>query len=117
MNCRPRITDEATIRKDISDAVNDWMGITLTDAQVDEILADENLGYDCRQFGIDTVVRENIGQFLAKKITGRAWPLGGDTQEAKDEFFRLYEQNAEAKGFTLHSDGSVRRDTPRKDRT
>ena len=93
--------DENVLRRDVANAVNDWMGIQLTDAQIDEILAEESLGSDCRRWGVDTVVREHIAQFLAKKITGRPWPIGNTPKEEAEEFFTLYEANAEAKGYTL----------------
>ena len=94
-----------TLRKDIRNAAHDWMGLALTEAQITEILDDKNLGYDALQFGIDTVVREKIAAHLAKIITGREWPLYGTPKAEKDEFFRLFEANAEAKGFTLVGEG------------
>jgi hypothetical protein len=93
--------DEAEIRRDVKGSVHDWLGIDLTDSQIEEILADDHVGNEARRWGVDTVVRERIGDYLAVKIVGKRWPLYGTPKEERDTFFETFEKNAEARGFTL----------------
>jgi hypothetical protein len=85
-------------RQHVQDTVSDYIGIDLTPAQVDEILADPYVR-SMVTIDFDTVARETIAQFLGRKITGKPWPLNGTPQDEKDAFWTSFEQNLEVRGY------------------
>jgi hypothetical protein len=88
-------------REEIRNAVHDWMGIDLTEPQLDEILAVPRIKNEIEEWGVDTVARERIGKYLAMKIVGRPWPCYGDGEEAKNRFLLEFEERAPKSGYKL----------------
>lgn len=89
-------------RKDIRDIVHDYMGIDLTEAQLEELCSDPRIVAEVTEWGTyDTQTRERVTAVLTEKIVGRAWPMYGDTQEYKDAFYRDFERLAPEKGYRL----------------
>lgn len=94
--------DSATLR-DIKAVVNDWYGIELTNAQVEEILSVPSIRGEVDEFGVfDTETRSKIGNYLARKIVGRPWPLNGDDQVTRDEFWEKLRTNGKTLGYKVH---------------
>lgn len=68
--------------------LHDWAGITMTDAQVRDMLSDEDpfvatlLAYyrnDADAHGLDTQDRDTLFDIVARKLLGRnSWPLNKD---------------------------------------
>lgn len=86
-------------RKILADTVHDFMEIELTEAQIDEILADPKVKAEFGQWGMDTGTREAVNEFLARKIVGRRWPLYGDPKAERDAFHAEYRENAGRLGY------------------
>lgn len=88
------------ITKSLKDALHDWAGVDLTDAQLEELMADPILLRELLLCGdhVDTLAREVAMSLLAKKIVGRRWPTYGDKDTSFHEEFR---QAAAAKGYRL----------------
>ena len=94
--------DLSKAKTEVQAVVADWVGIDLTSEQVDEILADPHVLGQVIPWGVqDTETRSAVVNFLAKKITGRSWPLNGEDEASKTAFLLAYEQGAEAKGYKL----------------
>lgn len=89
-------------RKGVRDIVHDYMGLDLTDQQLDELCSNPRVVAEVTEWGtFDTQTRERITAVLTEKIVGRAWPMYGDTQEYKDAFYADFERLAPEKGFRL----------------
>lgn len=61
----------------------DWFGFDLTTDQVADLL-DDNHGQwlaDILVNGLDTCVREGMGDTLSEKLVGHRWPMGDDDDE------------------------------------
>ena len=90
------------VKDKIRDVVSDWMGLNLTEAQVEEILSVPSLRGEIEEWGVsDTVTREKIGDFLARKIVGRSWPMNGEDQKGKDAFYASFDTRAKELGYQL----------------
>jgi len=91
--------DRERDKRDVWVTAHDCLGLDLTTEQVDEILKDRHVGGLIMQWGVDTVSREEIANYIGKKVTGRRWPTYGDPQEAKNAFHAAFGTEVEAKGY------------------
>lgn len=93
---------KSEVKSEVRDVVSDWMGLNLTESQVDEILSVPSLRGEIEEWGVsDTVTREKIGDFLARKIVGRSWPMDGEDQKGEDDFYESFETRAKELGYQL----------------
>ena len=87
--------------QDIQDTMNDWYGFKLTKKQIKEILQ-ENKWFvaDMASCGFDTCCREGMADLICKKVgLTKHWPLGMDSEEYKNTFYKELEEAAQKHGF------------------
>lgn len=85
--------------EDIKDTMKKWYGFDLTDDQVIEYLRYRQDCNSIENLGFDTVEREDFGYYLAEKITGLNWPMNGDDDKIKEDFFKSLAENAPKFGY------------------
>lgn len=81
----------------IKQEMNDWYGFVLTDQQVDDFLNE----YPQAVY-FDTLERETFADYIAEKVTGMSFPMNGDSQEYKREFYAKFEENAKQMGYEVN---------------
>lgn len=79
----------------IGDDMSQFFGLILTDEQIKDIQDKFNFKY------FDTVERDECIDYIVKKITGRAWPLNGDSEEYKKQFYADLKEGAGKLGYTF----------------
>lgn len=88
-------------RKDLHNVIHDSTGLDLTPEQLDDVIANPRVMSELT-FGLhDTATREAVGNFLAKKIVGRAWPTYGEGEATRSKFYEDFKREAPLKGFSL----------------
>jgi len=86
------VFDEGFITR-IKEQMKLWYKLDLTDELVMEFLQNNPIT------SFDTVNREDFIDFIAKKVTGTHWPLNGDEELYKKEFFEKFEKEAINSGY------------------
>jgi len=76
-----------------------WYGFELTDDQIKEYYDYYRDYHSLEEMGFDTVEREDFGYYLAHKITGLNWPMNGDDDNIKKEFYKSLAENAPKMGY------------------
>lgn len=62
----------------------EWYNLIVSASQAEEYLKTTNNIFD-------TVEREDLADQIAKNLTGMSWPMNGDSEEYKKEFYnKLY---------------------------
>jgi len=79
------ITQE--ILDDAIKVIKDWFELILPADIVIEFIKESN------ETCFDTVGREDLIDFVAKKVTGMSWPMFGDNKEYKTKFFNKLNEN------------------------
>lgn len=82
---------EVTIQVDINSIIEEfkkWYQVELTKELVIEFIKDRQSA-----FCFDTFEREDLGYFIANKVCGKPWPMNGDSDEIKKEFYREFSNN------------------------
>ena len=59
----------------------DWYNIQVSKEKAEEFITSNNVE------SFDTVERENFANEIALKVTGMSWPMNGDSDEYKKEFW------------------------------
>lgn len=67
----------------VGKAFADWYGLTLPYRML--IQWSRTVSYDDVHY-FDTVSRESLSDFVARKLTGMGWPIIGDEPSYKEEF-------------------------------
>jgi hypothetical protein len=105
-DCLDKVLDKdlAKLREEVRNGVRDETGLSLTDEQLDEVLADPSVLSNVKAFGAsDTEVRSMIADFLSQKIMGRRWPTYGESEDSLKSFFNEYPGRAAALGYKIHT--------------
>lgn len=88
----------------------DYYGVILNDFQVRNLLDNDGLKAEIFEFGVfDTCVREFIADAIVEfvledvpcEIHEWHWPTYGDSEEYKENFDKLFKENAKKKGYEL----------------
>lgn len=92
--------------KDVRGSLEGWFGLHPTDQQITDFLAKhEGLRAEIEHNGFDTVCREVFADELARDLGLQHWPLGGDSKEYSDKFFRDFAERAKAAGYDYRGQG------------
>jgi len=83
--------------EEIKDAMKDWFAFELTDEQIKEYLKETPIKW------FDTVEREDYAEYLGKKITGMSFPMNGDSDEYKKNFYEKLKVNSENMGYAWNN--------------
>ena len=83
--------------QEVIDYMANWYGVNVTKEMIDQLVSKNHEilieivdgGYS------DTCQREYILESFSKMITGKMWPMNKDSQDYKDEFYKV----AKEKGF------------------
>lgn len=87
--------------RDLKNQIHDCANLDLTPEQLEEVASSPRVRADIAIGGIDTVTRETAMDVLAQKIVGRSWPMYGDGETVRKQFFVDFEREAVAKGYKL----------------
>lgn len=87
------------ILQEIHEVCKDWMDFDLTEEQCKDILTNVP---GIEHWGIDTMIRGDIANYLANKLcVFLDWPINGDTEETKNEFWTKLREGAKEYGYKL----------------
>ena len=101
------MTDEE-LAGTIDKALGGWYSITCEPQTLRTILErpeNRNLFLEIAETegksSLDTCVRDQLADVIAKEITEMDWPMNGDSPEYKEKFFSALKKNAKEKGFVI----------------
>lgn len=73
--------------------MSQYYGLKLTDDQIKDIRENNNFEH------FDTLEREQCIDYVAKKITGKGWPLNGDPDSYKKQFYKELKDKSKKLGY------------------
>jgi len=79
--------------QEIKKEMRAFYAFELKDEQIEEYL--NKVDIDC----FDTIEREDFARYLANIITGMEWPINGDSQEYKLNFYSALIKNSHKLGY------------------
>lgn len=95
------ITDEQI--KGIGGMLSDYFGIIVPNTFIEELLQ-ENLylvGEVISEAYHDTCARDEFADSICNMLEVGAWPVGGDTEDYKEEFSKQFKERAKAVGIEV----------------
>ena len=97
----------AALMNECIDVVSDYSGVSLTPGQFQALMI-ENLELNDQLIEFnsprDTMDREDLLSALARKLTGREWPIYMDGDQVMKQFTEDFEAGARRLGYKLVSE-------------
>lgn len=77
--------------QNLEDVYYDWFGLAVSEDILNKILQDEEIYEECDTGGIRDTCQREIAMFaLTNLMECSPWPINGDTQEYKDNWYKEF---------------------------